>query len=350
MADNWVTKLSKFAFAGGGGGSSGGGAWGPGSPAKPAFKAPTNAPGSAYTTVKAPAPAPQQQQQQQQQPQQQAPAPDPYAAWGGTAAYQNLLNNFRGQKTGIYNSSRDAANNFGLGYRDSILDFVGGLRNGQNTINSKAAQNELAKMQGVQGVQGMVGRGVKSSGVMLGNKNAGNSSAAGALAGAYGDIGRRELASVGNQYEMGNEEVRLQQGALDQQRESGARKLNTSKTQTINDIVSQARDKFAALDAAMADKSLPERIAIDQEKESVRQQILQSLQAYDQQLQEGLGGIKANSADDRRAEASRLGAAGTDLGKDAFTYTTETPAELQGTGPFASSLPLFSAQKPRKDI
>lgn len=350
MADNWVTKLSKFAFAGGGGGSSGGGAWGPGSPAKPAFKAPTNAKGSAYTSVKAPAPqTPTENNTNNTTSAASAPA-DPYAAWGGTAAYQNLLNNFRSQKTGIYNTSRDAANNFGLGYRDSILDFVGGLKSGQNAINSKAAQNELAKMQGVQGVQGMVGRGVKSSGVMLGNKNAGNSSAAGALAGAYGDIGRRELASVGNQYEMGNEDIRLQQGALDQQRESGVRKLNTSKTQTINDIVSQARDKFAALDAAMADKSLPERIAIDQEKESVRQQILQSLQAYDQQLQEGLGGIKANSADDRRAEASRLGAAGTDLGKDAFTYTTETPAELQGTGPFASSLPLFSAQKPRKDI
>lgn len=270
---------------------------------------------------------------------------DPYARWGGQDAFNQLMDNFHRQKDSVYSTAHDAANNFGLGYRDSILDFISGLRTGQQGIDSKAARNELAKMQGTQGVLGMVGRGVKSSGVMLANKNAGNSSAAGALAGAYGDIGRRELGNVGNQYEMGNEDVRLAQGQLDQQRESGARKLSTSKTQTINQIVSEARDKFAALDAAMADKSLPERIAIDQEKETVRQQVLADLQAYDQQLQEGLGGIHASSADDRRAEASRLSSAGTDLGKDAFSYTTETPAELQGTGPVASELPLFSLQR-----
>lgn len=270
---------------------------------------------------------------------------DPYAAWGGQDAYNALLDGFHKQKDTIYSTARDAANNFGIGYGTNILEFINGLKSGQDTINSKGARNELAKTQGTQGVLGMVGRGIKSGGVMLANKNAGDSSAAGALANAYGDIGRRELSDVGNQYANANEDLRLQQDAFNQQRDLGVRKLNDSKTITINQIVADARDKFAQLDAAMADKSLPERIAIDQEKEAVRQQTLAALQQYDQQLQTGLSGIHETNIDERRTEANRLGSAGTDLGKDAFSYTTETPVELQGTGPLPSELPVFSTQK-----
>lgn len=275
-------------------------------------------------------------------------APDPYAQWGGQDAYNALLDGFHKQKSGIYSTARDAASNFGLGYHDNILDFIHGIQSAQDTINSKGARNELAKIQGTQGVLGMVGRGIKSGGVLLAGKNAGNSSAAGAIANAYGDIGRRELSDVGNQYANANEDLRLQQGETDYQREAGARKLQTSKTQTINQIVAEARDKFAQLDAAMADKSLPERIAIDQEKEAVRQEVLAQLQAYDQELTNGLSGIKATSTDERRTKANELATAGTDLGKDAFAYTTEAPAQFQSTGPFASELPVFST-KTRKE-
>lgn len=275
---------------------------------------------------------------------------DPYALWGGQAAYNSLVDTFNKQKGNIYGTARDAAANTGIGLRGSILDFLDSMRTGQQAIDSKASRNELAKMQGVQGVNAMVGRGIKSGGVQLANRNAGDSSAAQALATAYGDIGRQQLGDVGNQYEMGNEDIKLQQQTLDTQRASGARKIGDSKAQAINNIVAEARDKFAALDADAAGKSLPQRIAIDQEKEAVRREVLGMLQQYDQQLQSGLEGIKATDADTRRAEAQRLRAAGTSLGKDAFDFTTETPIELQGTGPFASELPLFSLRKNRQQV
>lgn len=350
MADNWVTKLSKFAFAGGGGGSTGGGAWGPGSPARPAFKAPTNAPGSAYTTVKAPAPAPQQQQQQQQQPQQQAPAPDPYAQWGGQAKYNTLVNDFNKQKSNIYGSATDSANGINAEFGNSIDAFLSSNRTAQAVIDKNAAKNYLAKQQGVAGIMGSVGRGIRSSGVMLANKNAGNSSAAGAIAAAIGNQGQRQMADVGNQFALGQDDIKTAQTNFAEQQRLGANQIRTTKQSKINELVLSARDKFAQLDAAMANASLPGRIAIDQEREKVRQQVVGQLQGLDTQLNTGIASIQAQSEDQRMEEASRLGKEGRDLGADAFQYSTEIPLEQQNTGPFASELPLFSLNRGKRTI
>ncbi len=275
---------------------------------------------------------------------------DPYAAWGGQAKYQSLVDGFNSQKGNIYGSARDAASSTGSQLGRSILDFLDSQKLAQDKINQQGARNELAKQQGVSGVIGAVGRGIKSGGVMLANKNAGDSSAAGALASAYGDQGRRQLADVGNQYELGNQEIQSAQDQFGVQQASGVRNIQGTKQDAINNIVNGARDKFAQLDAAMANASLPERIAIDQERENVRGEVVGMLQQYDQQLTSGIGGIKATSRDERRAAGAQLGSAGTDLGKDAFNYTTDIPAEQQGTGPYASELPLFSLNRGKRTV
>lgn len=275
---------------------------------------------------------------------------DRYAPWGGQAKYQALVDGFNNQKSNIYTSATDAANATGSQLGRSILDFLDSQRLAQKKINEQAARNELAKQQGVSGVIGAVGRGIKSGGVMLANKNAGDSSAAGALANAYGDQGRRQLADVGNQYELGNQEIQSAQDQFGVQQASGVRNIQGTKQDAINNIVNSARDKFAQLDAAMANASLPERIAIDQERENVRGQVVGLLQQYDQQLTQGLGDIHAATKDESRAAGAQLGSAGTDLGKDAFNYTTEIPAEQQGTGPYASELPLFSLNRGKRTV
>lgn len=273
---------------------------------------------------------------------------DPYAQWGGQTAYNNLINQFNTQKQGVYGSANEAGDAFGAGYGRSITDWLENTRLGQQNIDTKAARNELAKMQGVRGIQGMVGRGIKSSGVMLGNKNAGDSSAAGAIANAYGDQGRRQMANVGNQYALGNEEIQSDQNAFDVQANQGMRALQGSKEDKINQIVLDARNQFSQLDAWAQDKSLPQRIAAEQEKEAIRQQLLQKLQGFDAQLTQGRQGIQASTIDQRREKAATLGRAGTDLGADAFSFSTETPMQFQGTGPFASDIPLFTLNKRRQ--
>lgn len=254
---------------------------------------------------------------------------------------------FATQKSNIYGTANDAADNVGGQLRGSILDYVTSLKQGQRGIDESAVQNELAKKQGVQGVLGMVGRGIRSGGVLLSNKNAADSSAAGAIANAYGQIGRGELSNVGSQYEQGNRQINLDQQTLEEQRASGARKIGESKEQSVNNIVLDARDKFAQLDAAMADASLPERIAIEQEKEAVRGQVLARLQQYDQLLQSESAGVRATTADERMAEASRLAGAG-QAASDAFQFNTEAPIEQQNTGPYASDLPLFSLPRAKR--
>lgn len=266
---------------------------------------------------------------------------DPYAQYGGTAAYNQLRQGFQAQKGNIYGTANDAASNAGIGLRGSILDFVDSLRSGQRAVDNKAVQNELSRRQGQAGVMGMVGRGIQSGGVQLANKNATNSSASGALAKAYGDIGRRELTSVGNQYELGQRDVGLAQEDLEQQRASGIRRIGDSKEQIVNGIVAEARNSLAALDSQIAGASLPDRIAIEQEKQAVRDQVVGQLSQYDQLLANEAGGVRASSTEDRRGEAARLANLGT-AAEDAFSYTDAVPAEFQNTGPFASNLPIFT--------
>jgi len=276
------------------------------------------------------------------------PPPDPYAKWGGRTAFNNLVSGFNTQKQGIIDSANASGDVTAGRYGRSIADFLDSSRLGQQNINRQASNNELAKMQGVQGIMGMVGRGIRSGNVMLANKNAGDSSAAGAIANAYGQIGRGEMADVGNQYEMGNQAVQDAQDAFNVQQASGTRALQGSKEESINTIVNEARNAFAQLDAQMQNASLPDRIAIDQEKERIRQNVLAKLQTYDQQLTQGLSGIRPSDADARREEAARMARAGTSLGEGMFNFTTEAPMTFQGTAPAGAGLPIFTIPRPRR--
>ena len=276
------------------------------------------------------------------------PVADPYQQWGGQTAYNNLVNQFNTSKGGIYTSANQAGGNLGYELGTGIDSLVRGGRSNQRNIDSQASRNILAKDQASKGIVNMVGRGIKSAGVMLAGKNAGSSSAAQALANAYGDQGRRQMGTVGNQFALGEEDVRLKQVDQDEQMAYGSQNIRESKANSVNKIVNEAREKFASLDAWAQDKSLPQRIAAEQEKEAVRSQLLAQLQSYDQRLATEVGGIKASSIDQRREEAARLGREGTDLGEGAFNYTTEVPGQFQGTGDYASSLPLFTLNKRRQ--
>lgn len=273
---------------------------------------------------------------------------DPYSQWGGKANYDSYMNHFNTGKQNVQSGVNDAIGTSRTGLQRGILDFVDTLRDSQRQIDTSATNNELAKMQGVQGVQGMVGRGIKSGGVMLANKNAGDSSAASALARAYGDLGQRELGKVGNQYEMANRGIQDAQTSLEEQKNTYVnRKFGEGKEDSINNIVNAAAEQLAQLDAYAADKSLPERIAIDQEKARIRAQATADLQGLDQYLREQTGSVQASSQDVRRQQAAELQRAGTNLGAGAFEYATEAPSQFQNTGPFSSELPLFTLGKRR---
>ncbi len=277
------------------------------------------------------------------------PATDPYAKWGGQGAYNSLVSGFDTQKSNIYGTSRESAQNAAIGRQSSILDFIQGLQSGQRTINERAIQNELGRKQGYNSIMDMVGRGIRSGGTMLANRNAGSSSATEALARAYGDIGRRQLSGIGNQYELENRNINLAQEDFNTQRGTGLRKFEESKQQTVNSIVIDARNRLAQLDAAMAEADLPTRIQIEQEKEAIRGEVQGILSQYDQQLTQGAQGVQASSLEDRRREAFGLANAGV-AATNPFDFTAQAPAQFQNTGPNPGQLPIFTIPYRRQEV
>lgn len=251
------------------------------------------------------------------------------------------------EKQGFMDSANSSIDQFGQRYGNSITDYLDSIRSGQKNIDTMGAKNELARNQGQAGVLGMVGRGIKSTGVMLGNKNAGDSSASGALAGAYGEMGQRQMANVGNQYELGNMDIANQQEQFDTQKGKGKRDIELGKQEFVSGLLNDTQDKLSQLNARLVDASLPDRIAIEQEKEAIRQRASSALQQFDQTLATGYGGVGASSADARRTEAQRLQQAGTDLGAEAFDFTEEAPMQFQGGAPSGGNLPLFTLPRRR---
>lgn len=273
---------------------------------------------------------------------------DPYAKWGGSDAYGRLVSGFDAQKDNIFGTARDAAANAGIGYKNSILDFIDSLKSGQRQVDEQGIQSDLAKKQGYDSILDMVGRGIRSGGVMLANKNAGDSSAAGALSRAYGDMGRREMSGIGNQYEQQQREIDMAQQDLMDQQASGVRKLGDSKTQMVNNIVAEARNSLASLDAQMLEADLPTRIAIEQEKAKIKDDVLGQLSRFDAQLNSGISGIKRLTPEQRRAQAYQRAAEGV-APENAFQYNDTAPGQFQNTGPFAGDLPLFSLPRGRDE-
>ncbi len=277
----------------------------------------------------------------------QAPQVDPYAQWGGKAAYDNKVSGFDTQKRGIFDTANDAAKRTGTDLRMSILDLVDSIRGGQSAVDNRGINNELSKQRGTADVYGGVSRGIQSGGVTLANRNASDSSAAEAIARAYGDIGQHQLSDIGNQYELENQDIGLAQADLARQQAAGVRRIEGTQDQAVNSIVSDAQNQLAALDAAIVDASLPDRIAIDAEKNKIRSKVLAELSQYDKLLTSKLGGISALDQNARIAQATERAQLG-QAPANAFQYGTTAPAQFQNTGPFASQLPIFTRQ-PNRD-
>jgi len=273
---------------------------------------------------------------------------DPYAKWGGKANYDRAVGDYNSAKTNAYSSINDAIGDTGNKLNSSVLDYLDSLRAGQRGIDRAAVQNEMSRESGRLGVMDMVGQGIRSGGVMLNNKGATNSSAGEALARAYGDIGRRELSKVGNQYELGVQGIADQQLDLQEQTQQFQRHYGEQKQSAVNSIVQDASSKLAALNAAAQNASLADRIDIEQQKAAIRNQALNALAGYDNTLNSGVSSVTAATTDDNRAKAKAAILAGT-APEEAFSYTTSAPAQFQQTGPYSSPLQVFSAPRRNDD-
>lgn len=245
-------------------------------------------------------------------------------------------------QVGTVNSTEDAAGASSAAQQaTSINDYIDSLKANQVNLDNQAVQNQLAKTTGTNSILDQVGTGIRSAGVTLANDNASNSSAADAVAKAYGQIGRGQLGSVNEQFAQGQNTVQAGEDAMKTDIAAHIRDLPAAKTQIINNIVSDAQQKLGAIDQAMAYMSLPDRVDMEAEKAQITQDVTNQLASLDQLLASGASGVTPASATDIATKANTLAQAGT-APDNAFSYTTDIPTSLQNTGPAASNIPLFT--------
>lgn len=272
---------------------------------------------------------------------QQAPATDPQAA-AKAAAQSAARESFGIGKSNIYSSATTGADAWKSGQRNNILDFIDSLRSGQSGIDNQRINNEVNRQRGTSDVLGMVSRGLQSGGVMLANRNASNSSAAEAIARAYGELGQRQQSGVNNQFSMGERGIDQAQQAFDTQRQSGLRRFATDKVSKIDEIVGNAQNAFVELNQQAANADITDRVAIEQEKENIRNQVLSQLAELDQVLG-GQESIQAAGRDQIRSQATGLNQSGAAT-PDQFTYDSQAPL-MQQSGPSLGMLPLYSNRR-----
>lgn len=257
------------------------------------------------------------------------------------AAYNQYMN----EKGSILDSVNNRLNKESQGYGRGLEDYYIGAKSFQDSLNQKAAQNELARMQGRSDILGKVGRGITSAGVMLGQKNAGSSSAAGAIANAYGQIGNRDIQKVEQGYGVNQEGINLEQQNFNESNQIKTKRIEEDKSNIINDIAKEAETQLKALNAKVAGASLPNRIAIEQEKNRIISQATSKLSEYDRFLNQsrGLAGRDANA---NRAEAQRLQGIGV-AAEQPFQFQQQDNMQQQMQGPAGGNLPLYTLPRKR---
>lgn len=254
-----------------------------------------------------------------------------------SAMEKNIQDSLNATRQSIYGTIGTTATQFG----SSIQDQLDQLKTQQEQIDQARVQNELARMQGRQGVLDMVGNGIRSGAITLDNANASNSSAADALARAYGLQGRQQLAGVNEQYAQGQNEAQVQQDVLNQNEATFGRHVGENKQSTINNIVNQALSDLGNLNREASYYGIQAPVDLQAERNDIISRATDALSKYDNTFSEGYAKEQPATTTQNQTKAGELLAAGT-APQNAYTYTTVAPGALSGTGPFASSLPIFT--------
>lgn len=267
------------------------------------------------------------------------PPPDPYARWGGIENYNNLVSGFQNQKNTIYDTGKEASDTAARGYDTAIQGYINSLKDSKGALDQQAAELWQNKFQGMQDVNNMVGRGINSGATMLANKNALDSSASGAIARAYGTLGRDAASKIGQQFEKGQTDLSMASAKFGRDRDLEAKKLDNDKANYISSIVSDAQNKLASLDAAMRDASITDIIDIEAEKQRIRDYARNALSQFDSKLSGG----RTTALRDRGGNVS---AARSNMEKgratsNQFNYGVDTTTKFQN--PIATGqLPIYT--------
>lgn len=261
-----------------------------------------------------------------------------------TSEQSSLLSRLPGQLDDIRNSAVDAAKQSGLSMDTALRTFGRQYGQKQTDLNNRGIQNEMARRAGANDILSMVSRGINSAGMMLGNRNAGTSSATGEIARAYGQLGEREMNKVGNQYALEGKNISdAQKQLLEDMQFYQDVTFKNEKESMIQGIVADATTQIQALNEALVGASLPDRIAIEAEKTKIKNAAQAELAKFDSLLANQISGVRGKQTDvnAQRTTANELARAG-QAPQGMFNYTNKAPMGWRGQAPAGGNLPLFT--------
>lgn len=279
-------------------------------------------------------------------------APVTAEGYGGTAprstaqpdARTVARNNFTaGLGSAVNNIRTSGSDAFGSAERDlrgRAEGIFNTFKQGQQAVDRSRENVELNRMAGMDDIINFVRQGLKSGASMLSNKNALGSSAARAIAEAFGSEGNNRARKVSNSAFLENREIDTQQDALDLQKGQGVTDWGRSKDDMVANIGQQVRSQLAELESRAAELG-----ATGPEVEAVRQQIIDAgigqLNAIDSWLSGQLGGVTRQSSEDTRKNAAELRRGG----QAATPFDFGQFGGIQLGGPAIDQLPIYTRNR-----
>lgn len=283
---------------------------------------------------------------------------DPYAAQARAAAQaaaqaeaQKRAQDLERFNIGKNNALQSATDSIGQWNRDKAFDIEKWLSNyklSTDKLNQSAINFEAGKKTSYGGINDMINQGIRSAGTMLAGRNASDSSAAAAIAQAYGDYGTSQAKGVEQQYRQDMQGLDFEAAALAENKRLYEQELQQSKAAQTDKIISDARNALASLNEAAVGAGLADRIDIEQTKEQIRQQATRELAGLDSKLSGGAAGIQRLNKPDTLSRANQQ-LQGGQLGKQ-YNFSTAAPIGQASSQVMSSQLPIYSNLRAKKEF
>lgn len=236
-------------------------------------------------------------------------APDPYARWGGEAAYNALRNQFgqtqSGYRSGAETSLRDVKNEYGQKTRN----FLNEIEDTQGEINRGGSTNALNLRTSMANIIRGIQQGIRSGGVALAGMNAMDSGASPALARAYAQVGNEQTGEARGQAAEVTEDLRRQQGLLNRKEREGVSDLDTWRGTETGRVRSDFTNKLQNLEARTRAEGIDDIVKMSL-VDQVLDNAISQLAAIDKNRSQRLASINPWDADKIMQDAIRREQAG----------------------------------------
>lgn len=254
----------------------------------------------------------------------------------------NFQSRLGGAVNNIRQSGMDAFGSAGRNLRGQAEQLFNTISQGQKAIDRSRENVEMNRLGGIDDILSFVRNGLKSGASMLANKNALGSSAARAIAEAYGTEGGNRTRKVNNQASLQGREIDTQQESLDLQRGQGRTDFSRSRDDMVATIGQQVRAQLADLeDQAMQIGATGPQV--EAERQRIIDEGIGQLNEVDAWLQQMLGGVGRQDMDTTRKNAVALRQGGAEMTPFEF-------GEFQTgfNGPAINQLPIFLRPRDRE--